>query len=612
MRQILFGLAGGILGLLFLYTESFVEGDLLFFDFLHKRLLPETESNVAIVEIDPTTVELFGWPISKLVYAGAIDRLLEAGAKGVGVDFFLTDRSLSIKNEENESDSQEQTGTKTLADIVNGTNTVFATYKITSESNDIKTFPSTPKSGYLKCLSTEPHSYIKPLLPELTKQNLYSGHTHLIPNPNDGVHRRIVPCESVYDGCFMDFASVLTGIHPVADNCNKSVIVPSFHPYKEFSRMSLHQLVLPSNDDEEQTVNRVKEFAQSRYVILGLSDPTLGDFGPTVQDAREPLVVLHANRIDSLLNKIHITEIRRLYPAGASMVLLLITILWLTRIRYLVFAACFGFIAAIGICVVLFKSHYYWIPPSSFTLSYVLGTMGASGYGAWRYYIYNKMLAQAFDSYVAPEVMDWLRETEGKALHPKAADRREISILFSDIAGFTTLSNSLSAQKVMKALRLYLDSMLAVTKSHGGYIDKIEGDGLMILFGAPKQIGEHAELAVSCAMKMQQEINRLQKAWTAITERPLLVRIGISTGTVFVGNLGSHNHIEYTSIGRDVNLASRLEANSEKGGVLISERTLELITDPPPGHWEDVAAKGYSDPVKAWQIPKSYFGTDEN
>ena len=603
-RQIIIGLMGGVIGIFLWAVDTGGGSDLLFLDFLQKNALPEIESKVAIVEIDPTTVESFGWPLPKEFYGGAIDLLHKAGAKGVGIDIFLTDREINFNAENEGSDKHEISSTEALGEIAKDTNTVFATYRITVNSAGKSSFPETAKGGRLECAVSDSNSYIKPLLPELRIRGIRSGHAHLIPNPEDGTHRIISPCVPIHDGCFADFASVLVGMLPKGEACTKPVIVPSFFSFKDFPRMSLHKIISISDQGDKQAVGELESFAKDRYIVIGLSDATLGDFGSTTHAAREPLLVLHANRIDSLLAGIRITEFSHSLLAIITIPLLLLTLVFLTRTRYLLFAATMGLFLYCGISAVAFRLAFSWVAPSPLVLPFVLGTVSAGIYASWRYYIFNKMLAQAFDSYVAPEVMDWLRETEGEALHPEAADRREITILFSDIAGFTSLSNSLDAHTVMEALRRYLDPMLEIVQKHKGYIDKIEGDGLMILFGAPKKFDDHAEKAVACAMKMQKEVEELQSKWQSLTGEKLLVRIGIATGKVFVGNLGSHGHIEYTSIGRDVNLAARLETSSENGGVLISEQTFSLLSEKPSGRWVEVKAKGYEKPIKAWQIPK--------
>jgi adenylate cyclase len=187
-------------------------------------------------------------------------------------------------------------------------------------------------------------------------------------------------------------------------------------------------------------------------------------------------------------------------------------------------------------------------------------------------------------------------------LKKDSAQRREISILFSDIAGYTSLSNSLNAESIMKSLELYLDEMMKITADYNGYVDKINGDGLMILFGAPKPFEDHAKKALECALKMQERVLEIQGKWQEITGRELKIRIGVATDKVFVGNLGGKGHIEYSAIGRGVNLAARLEKSSDVGGVLVSEMTLEKAMMRPDGKSREVELKGYENKVKVWQI----------
>ena len=125
----------------------------------------------------------------------------------------------------------------------------------------------------------------------------------------------------------------------------------------------------------------------------------------------------------------------------------------------------------------------------------------------------------------------------------------------------------------------------------------------MILFGAPRRSNNHAEEAAMCGIKMQERVAELQGAWQKITHRPLRIRVGLATGKVFVGNLGGAGHIEFSAIGRNVNLAARLESGSEIGGVLMSKECYDKLSEKPVGWWRKVALKGYDDLVKVWQVP---------
>jgi adenylate cyclase len=184
-----------------------------------------------------------------------------------------------------------------------------------------------------------------------------------------------------------------------------------------------------------------------------------------------------------------------------------------------------------------------------------------------------------FGRYVSPAVMEeLLKNTDLAAL---GGQRREVTVLFADIRGFTSYSENKPPEEVVARLNFYLDEMTGVVFRNGGTLDKYLGDGLMAVFGAPLVLDQHAAKAVACALEIQRSVSRLNDEWLARGQQPLAIGIGINSGSVLVGNVGSHERMEYTVIGEDVNLASRLESlNKEYGSeIIISGQTREMLVE---------------------------------
>jgi len=184
-----------------------------------------------------------------------------------------------------------------------------------------------------------------------------------------------------------------------------------------------------------------------------------------------------------------------------------------------------------------------------------------------------------FSRYVSPRVADEiLKNPFGAELGGK---KQELSIMFCDIRGFTAFSENKDPQEVIARLNQYLTVMTQVIFRHGGTLDKYLGDGLMAFFGAPVYYEDHADRAIQAAKEIQLEVEKLNQGWAARGEVPLKVACGINSGTAVVGNVGSPERMDYTLIGEEVNLASRVEALSKLFQVLIviSERTLNFLTD---------------------------------
>ncbi len=193
----------------------------------------------------------------------------------------------------------------------------------------------------------------------------------------------------------------------------------------------------------------------------------------------------------------------------------------------------------------------------------------------------RKFIKHAFGHYIAPELVEQLVKDPKKLEYGGA--QKEITILFSDIRSFTTFTESHTPKETVSQLREYLTAMVKVTMENKGTIDKFVGDEIMALFGAPVYLEDHALWACKTALAMRLKLNELQAKWKKERKDPFEIGIGINSGFVTVGNLGSEQIFDYTAIGDGVNLAARLEPlNKEydtKNKIIISENTLNMIED---------------------------------
>ena len=188
-----------------------------------------------------------------------------------------------------------------------------------------------------------------------------------------------------------------------------------------------------------------------------------------------------------------------------------------------------------------------------------------------------------------------------------APAKKELTMLFSDIAGFTRWSSDKSPETVHAFLNDYLTSMAEIVFAQGGTVDKFIGDGMLAFFGDPFEQSDHTERAVNAAVNMQKKIRELAAKWKSAADIDLKVRIGINTGSVIVGNLGSDVRIDYTVIGSAVNLASRMESNAPPGGILVAETAYEKVKDKFPFSGpQKITAKGYDQPVNAYVVDETY------
>ena len=191
-----------------------------------------------------------------------------------------------------------------------------------------------------------------------------------------------------------------------------------------------------------------------------------------------------------------------------------------------------------------------------------------------------------------------------------AAQRKKLTIFFSDIANFTGTTDSLESEELTNLLNQYLTEMSKIAVSYGATIDKYVGDAIVGFFGDPANRGsqEDAIACVKMAIAMQRRMHDLQLTWVDLgSEKPFQMRIGVNTGFCTVGNFGSEDRMDYTIIGNEVNLAARLQSHAELGGILVTHETCSLIKDTIlTEEQEAVFAKGFAHPVRAYRVVGIY------
>lgn len=229
------------------------------------------------------------------------------------------------------------------------------------------------------------------------------------------------------------------------------------------------------------------------------------------------------------------------------------------------------------------------------------------GSEAWRNLVVERKgrhLKKAFSSYVSPDLVKQIERNPDKLV--LGGEQRELSILFSDIRGFTTVSEGLSPPDLVKLLNEYLSPMTRIVLEEHGTLDKFIGDAVMALFNAPLDVPEHATHACAAAVRMLDELASLNMEFAARGMNIIDIGIGINTGLAVVGNMGADIRFDYTAIGDSVNLASRLEGLNKYYGthILVSEDTRNQVTDPSFSFREvdRVCVKGKLKPIVMYEL----------
>jgi len=343
---------------------------------------------------------------------------------------------------------------------------------------------------------------------------------------------------------------------------------------------------------------------ENTIVLVGATAPGLLDLRVTPLAKSYPGVEIHANLISGMLdNTIRYTPA---WAADAQTlvalvlgVLLALVLPRLTPVR--------GALLSLLLVATLLASNYWawehkWVLPLATLLVLILGLMLLNM--AWGFFAETRARRQItglFGQYVPPELVDEMSQDPSR--FNMRSESKELTILFSDVRGFTSISEGLSPQQLSDLLNEFLSAMTQVIHQHQGTIDKYMGDCIMAFWGAPMDNPHHVRDAVLAGMDMQAALTELNKTFVAKGWPELHVGVGINTGTVSVGNMGSQFRMAYTVMGDVVNLASRLEGITKFYGapVVVGEDTRAALPDMNFIELDLVRVKGKDKPVAIFQ-----------
>ncbi|WP_447599162.1 CHASE2 domain-containing protein [Nitrospira sp. Nam80] len=345
---------------------------------------------------------------------------------------------------------------------------------------------------------------------------------------------------------------------------------------------------------------------RDKIVFIAGTAAGLYDLRVTPFSSATPGVLIHMTVLDNLLQGQFLKPV----PRAAGRTFLLVLCLssaasFMMSSSHWVKFGMTGILAAVsyGLAVYAFTEHGRWLdmvfPEAALAMTFAAAaTVEYLTEGKQR-----RQTRAAFDKYMSPEVVDEImRDPESIKL---GGEKKEISIFFSDVAGFTTISERLEPEELVLLLNQYLSAMTDIIRRHRGNVNKYLGDGIMALFGAPLGELNHASLACYAALDSQAELARLREAWKQQGLPEISARIGINSGFCIVGNMGSQSRLEYTVMGDCVNLASRLEGANKfyDTPILLGARTAELAkNDIEVREVDRLRVKGKTEPVVVYEL----------
>ncbi|MDH5561198.1 MAG: adenylate/guanylate cyclase domain-containing protein [Deltaproteobacteria bacterium] len=326
-----------------------------------------------------------------------------------------------------------------------------------------------------------------------------------------------------------------------------------------------------------------KEALKDKIVLLGATEVGVFDLRTTPVGVDFPGVEVHANLIHNIINDdyFHRSDFVDFISLLCILVFGLVMGIVLPRLK-----ALSGFIFTLVLISGYLAGNMITLNTSNTwaSFAYVLGVIIFNWFGIVLYQYFGeekdkRFIKGAFQQYLSPEVIN--RLVDDPSLLKLGGEKKELTAFFSDLQGFSSVSESLKPEELVDLLNEYLTAMTDIIMKYGGTVDKFEGDAIIAFFGAPLVQPDHAIKALYTSLEMQDKMIEMRKEWKAQGKHELQMRIGLNTGDMVVGNMGSAYRMDYTMMGDAVNLAARLEGVNKqyKTYTMISEFTYDQVKD---------------------------------
>ena len=548
------------------------------FDVLVTLTAPRrTELPVVVLAIDePTFQELQqAWPFPRSLHAALLRRLHDEGAAAVGMDIVFADPSTEAE------DAALAQAIAQAAPVV-----LAATREKIDSGNAAVWMNITPLQRFLDAGADAGDAGVEP--------------------DDDFVVRRAPLARDGFALRLAQRAAESWGVRPVLRHFDW---IGYRGPRGTFDTRSYYQALEPGLLPAGFFKNKIVLVGRSARTAAELSrsqaDLFNSPFGTVGGERLFPGVELQATLVDNYLRGGGLRSVSEGWTL-ALIALLLPLLLWSNRRLHPAGAAALAatVVAAIGAAswLLVAQLRLWWPPllPAAAAIA-IYGAAALVGYATMRQRA--RQTRAMFAQYVPPAVVS--RLIAQPELMRLGGEAREVTVMFTDLANFTTLSEQLSAEQTVEVLTGYFNAMTPIVHATGGTVDKFIGDAVMAFWGAPLSDPQHAAHALEAALAMQQAMQPLVADLRARGLPPIHMRIGLHSGRVVVGNVGSEQRFSYTAIGDAVNLAARLEgANKAFGtGILLSGATAALL---PPEQaaglraLDDVIVKGKTEPVRVF------------
>ncbi|KST66311.1 CHASE2 domain-containing protein [Mastigocoleus testarum] len=567
------------------------------------RLRPSetVDSPITIVEMNESDIRKLGWPLSDAKLARLLSVIKQHKPRVIGLDFY---RDLPV-----------EPGFEELEKVFASTPNLFAIHKVIGSTVGFGVNPPTK----LRELGQVSASDIVVDQDGRVRRNLLSVEnkdgeitlglgTQLALSylEAEGISLEIIDEQAsklkLGKGIFIELDENDGGY--IRNDIGGYQILANFHNLRAgFPTISMSQVL-------EGKITA--KFIRDRIVLIGPTAESLGDFFYTPYRDRSSGVSIHADIASQIISAA---------KEGRPQIQV-----WSDTYEYL-WIAIWSLVGATLSWAQRYKKQTRWSHLSSSLIILLLGTclLGGSYLAFWKAALWipvvpgflalfggattvtgivardSSKMRQTFGRYLTNEVVATLLETsEGLKI---GGEKKHVTVLISDLRGFSAMSEQVSPEKVLEIINLYLAEMTDTINHYKGTINDFMGDGIFVMFGAPVSFADNAQRAVSCAISMQLAMDGINQKLLQMQLPPLEMGIGIHSGEVLAGSIGSYQRAKYTVMGSNVNLAARIETYTVGGQILVSQETLDAVGEIMRISGElQVQPKGFTNPITIYEV----------
>jgi adenylate cyclase len=570
-------------------------------------------SNIVILLIDQYSLDIYekqqglSWPWPRQVYSAVVDYLRTGGAKAVFIDLVFSESSRSgVEDDADFARAMERAGNVFLPLSLSRKDEAgeelpaerLERFSLPDGSGLQAAFPSTRTAG----------------LPVDVLLRAARGAGNVLFTPDsDSIFRRLpvafsyknllIPSLPLALARYLKEGAKLPAI-PL-DRTGRMII----HYHGPAGTYKMYPIAVIINSYAQIVEGKEPQIPAEQFagktVLIGTSAPSLLDNWATPLSGVSPGVEIHAAALDNILRGDFIRTPRPIVLILLFFVLALLTAAGASVLRKIGHQVVFFLLCLALPCGAAWGAFAsgYWLEFVVPEFAVLVSFVGAS---LLNYSVEGKQrrfIKSVFRHYLSPDVID--RIVENPSLLRLGGEKREITSFFSDVAGFTGISESLSPEDLVNLLNKYLSAMTDIILASGGTLDKYEGDAIIAFWNAPLDQPDHALRACRAALRCQKRLEELRPEFQKTAGQAIAVRIGLNSGPAVVGNMGSSQRFDYTAMGDTINLAARLESACKqyKAQILIGEETFGRIREAIVGREVDIIrVVGKKKPVSVYEI----------